>query len=258
MTIQSVGTSAAGLRRVEEVMGTAISLHIADPLPAATLQKLADAAFAWFHEVDHRFSTYKADSEVNRVQRGELDAAAGSADLRSVLDACAQLWRATNGYFDVYATGRLDPSGYVKGWSVQVASDRLAAAGAGNHVINAGGDVCVRGRPAPGEQWRTGIRHPWEAHQLCWVLAGSDLAIATSGTYERGTHVIDPYRGQPATALRSVTVVGPDLGDADAYATAALAMGLAGLEWLATLDGYESGVVTEDRRAFRSAGFPTV
>ena len=90
------------------------------------------------------------------------------------------------------------------------------------------------------------------------MLAGSDLAIATSGTYERGAHVVDPHRGQPATALRSVTVVGPDLGDADAYATAALAMGLAGLDWLATLDGYEAGVVTEDRRAFRSADFPAI
>ena len=246
------------LRRVEEVMGTAISLHIADPVPVPDPEKLADDAFAWFHEVDRRFSTYKEDSEVNRVQRGELDAAAGSADLRAVLDACARLWRETNGYFDMYATGRLDPSGYVKGWSVQVASDRLAAAGATNHIINAGGDVCVRGRPAPGELWRTGIRHPWEAQQVCWVVAGTDLAIATSGTYERGLHVIDPYRGQPASVLRSVTVIGPDLGEADAYATAALAMGLPGLDWLATLSGYESGVVTEDGRAFRSAGFPAV
>ena len=250
--------SRAGLRRVEEVMGTAISLHIADPLPTSTLQRLAEDAFAWFHEVDRRFSTYKPDSEVNRLQRGELTADAGSADLRTVLDACARLWRATDGYFDAYATGPFDPSGYVKGWSVQVASDRLLAAGAVNHCINAGGDVRVRGGPAAGQEWRTGIRHPWEAQQVCWVLTGSDVAIATSGTYERGLHVIDPYRGQPASVLRSVTVVGPDLGEADAYATAALAMGLPGLDWLATLSGYESGVVTEDGRAFHSAGFPAV
>jgi len=246
----------SGLRRVEEVMGTAISLHIADPLPVPELERLADRVFDWFHEVDRRFSTYKADSEVNRLQRGELDAAAGSPDLRDVLDACAELWRATGGYFDVYATGRLDPSGYVKGWSVQVASDLLVAAGAGNHCINAGGDVRVRGRPAPGEEWRTGIRHPWEAQEVCWVLAGTDLAIATSGTYERGFHVIDPYRGEAAKELRSVTVTGPDLGLADAYATAALAMGLPGVDWLAGLDGYESAVVTEDGRALRSARLP--
>jgi thiamine biosynthesis lipoprotein len=238
-------------------MGTAISLQITDPLPVPELERLADRVFDWFREVDRRFSTYKPDSEVNRLQRGELDAAQGSPDLRAVLDTCAELWRATGGYFDVYATGPLDPSGYVKGWSVQVASDLLVAAGATSHCVNAGGDVRVRGRPAPGEEWRIGIRHPWEAQEVCWVISGTDLAIATSGTYERGFHVIDPYRGEPAKELRSVTVVGPDLGRADAYATAALAMGLAGLDWLARLDGYESGVVTEDGRAFRSPGLPT-
>jgi thiamine biosynthesis lipoprotein len=244
------------MRRVEHVMGTAISLEIADPLPPAEADRLADLAFDWFRQVDARFSTYKDDSEVNRLGRGELRLADGSADLRAVLETCADLWTATDGYFDVYATGRLDPSGYVKGWSVQVASDRLAAAGAANHCVNAGGDVRLRGEAAPGEAWRVGIRHPWEEHKLAWVLAARDTAVATSGVYERGHHVLDPRRGEPATALRSVTVVGPDLGLADAYATAAIAMGLPGLDWLARLDGYESAAVTEDGRAFRSDGLP--
>ncbi|TML30863.1 MAG: FAD:protein FMN transferase [Actinobacteria bacterium] len=152
---------------------------------------MADATFAWLHEVDARFSTYRPDSEVNRLDRGEIDPGAYSCDLRQVLAAGADLWRATDGYFDVYATGRLDPSGYVKGWSVQVASDRLAAAGSVNHCLNAGGDVSMRGRPSPGQEWRIGIRHPWEADRLCWVLTGTDLAMATSGTYERGYHAVD-------------------------------------------------------------------
>jgi thiamine biosynthesis lipoprotein len=248
------------VHRVEHVMGTAISLDIADPLPPERASRLADDVFDWLRLVDERFSTYQEGSEVNRLHRGELRIDECSADLRAVLDTCADLWTATDGYFDVYATGRLDPSGYVKGWSVQVASDRLVAAGSGNHCINAGGDVRLRGGPAPGEPWRVGIRHPWEADKLAWVLAVSDLAVATSGVYERGYHVLDPRRGQPATALRSVTVVGPDLGLADAYATAALAMGLPGLDWLARLagnpGGYESAAVTEDGRAYRSDGLP--
>jgi thiamine biosynthesis lipoprotein len=247
-----------GYRRVEQVMGTAVSLLIADPLPDPTLAKLGDQVFGWLHEVDARFSTYQPDSEVNRLDRGELDRAGCSADLRAVLDVCGDLWRETDGYFDAYATGRLDPSGYVKGWSVQVASDRLVEAGSVHHCLNAGGDVRMRGRPAPGQEWQVGIRHPWEADKLCWVLAGTDFGVATSGTYERGYHVVDPYRGKPATALRSVTVVGPDLGLADAYATAALAMGLAGLDWLAGRSGYECGVVTGDGLSFRSAGLPVV
>lgn len=246
----------SGLRRVEDVMGMAVSLEIADPLPRARLDVLADGVFEWLHEVDRRFSTFKEESEVSRLGRGELRLEDCSPDVRFVLDQCAELWRRTDGYFDVYATGRLDPSGYVKGWAVQVASDRLLEAGAQRHWINAGGDIRARGGPVPGQPWRIGIRHPWEPMKVSWVLAGTDLAVATSGTYERGLHVIDPLRGEPASALRSVTVVGNDLALADAYATAALAMGLPGLKWLARLADHESAVVTEEGMSFRSEGLP--
>jgi FAD:protein FMN transferase len=245
-------------RRVEEVMGTMVAVDLADPLPTATLAALADDVFAWMREVDRRFSTYRADSEVCRLDRGELTVEDGSPYLREVLDVCARLWRDTDGYFDVYATGRLDPSGYVKGWSAEVASARLVAAGSTNHFVNAGGDVRVRGCSAPGQPWHVAIRHPWQRDGAYLVVAGTDLAVATSGTYERGCHVVNPRTGEPAAALRSVTVVGPDLAVADAYATAGVAMGLPGLDWLARLPGYEVAVVTEDGRGFRSPGLPEV
>ena len=245
-----------GLRRVEHVMGTAISVHIADPLPRRDLDLLMDQAFAWFHDVDRRFSTYKDDSEIMLLNRGERTLADCSSTVRDVLDACAMLATATDGYFDVHATGRLDPSGYVKGWAVQRASDRLVAAGSVNHCLNAGGDVRVRGEEVPGVPWRVGIRHPFEADKLAWVVAGTDLGVATSGTYERGFHVIDPRCGLAARGLCSVSIVGPDLGFADAYATAGVAMGLPGLNWLAALDGYETAVVTAAGEAYRSEGLP--
>jgi thiamine biosynthesis lipoprotein len=243
------------IRRYEHVMGTVATVELCDPLPADA-DRAVDAVFAWLHEVDQRFSTYKDQSEVNRLDRGELTLSQCSDDLRTVLERCTDLWGRTDGYFDVYATGRLDPSGYVKGWSVQVASERLTGAGAVNHYVEAGGDIQVRGRPAPGADWPIGIRHPWERDCICWLLTGSDLAVATSGTYERGLHVINPRTGTPASLLRSVTVVGRDLAEADAYATAAVAMGRAGLNWLASLDGYECAVVMEDGTAYRSAGLP--
>jgi FAD:protein FMN transferase len=242
------------VHRVELMMGTAISVDVADPPPGAAT--LVDEVFAWFDEVDRRFSTYKPDSEVGRLDRGELAPGELSRDMRHVLDACEDLRAATRGYFDAYATGRLDPSGYVKGWSVQVASDRLAAAGAGNHCVNAGGDVRVRGAGPAGRGWRIGIRNPFEHDKVAWVVAGTDLAVATSGTYERGFHVVDPFTGAPATYLSSVTVTGPDLGVADAYATAAVAMGARGPGWLAGLDGHECAVVTAAGEASRSAGLP--
>lgn len=231
------------IHRVQEIMGTAIGVD-------AATDAMAEDVFAWLREVDERFSTYKPGSEVNRLDRGELRADDSSPHMRHVLDECARLWQVTGGYFDAYATGRLDPSGYVKGWSVQVASDRLVAAGSASHCINAGGDVCVRGR------WRIGIQHPWERMKVAWVVDAVDTAVATSGVYERGLHVVNPFTGKGATDLASVTVVGPDLALADAYATAATAMGRKALDWLASLEGYESAVITSDGGAFTSPGLP--
>ena len=215
---------------------------------------LSPEVFEWLHEVDDRFSTYRTDSEVSRLDRGDIALTDCSDDMRLVLAECARLWQVTDGYFDAYASGRLDPSGFVKGWSVQVASERLTAAGAVNHFVDAGGDIQTRGRPAPGRRWIIPVRHPWEPDRACWVLSGTDLAVATSGTYERGRHVIDPRTGEQPAALRAVTVVGRDLAVADAYATAAIAMGPRALSWLADLDGYEAGSITDDRGSYRSDG----
>jgi thiamine biosynthesis lipoprotein len=247
---------AHSLVRVEHVMGMPISLDLSDDLPLPELERLADGVFDWLRVVDTIFSTYKPESEVSRLARGELRREDCSPVVGEVLDRCAELWQETDGYFDISAGGKLDPSGYVKGWAVQRACDRLFAEGSANHCLNAGGDVFVRGAPRARERWRVGIRHPWEALSVAWVLEVTDMAVATSGTYERGFHVFDPYTGAPAKALRSVTVVGPELGTADAYATAALAMGLKGIDWLAGLPGHECAVVTEDGRAMRSDGLP--
>jgi FAD:protein FMN transferase len=235
-------------------MGTAISLDIADALPDDELAAATTDVFDWLRSVDARFSTYRDDSEVSRI--AALPEASRSADLRHVLDECARLWTFTGGYFDAYATGRLDPSGYVKGWSVQVAAQRLADRGVADFCLNAGGDICLRGTSASGRPWRVGIRHPEQADRVAWVLALADAAVATSGTYERGAHVVDPFTGVGVTALRSVTVVGPDLALADAYATAAMAMGRAGIAWLAELPNHEFAVIADDGRTYRSAGLP--
>lgn len=237
-------------------MGTAVGLDVADALPIEELARVADEVYSWLHRVDRLFSPYLPGSEVSRLRRGDLRTADCSPEVRIVLDRCAELWHETDGYFDPYATGVLDPCGYVKGWAVQTASDRLLAAGCANHCIHAGGDVRVRGVSATGRPWRVAVRHPWRPLAASWVVTGTDLAVATSGIYERGPHVIDPHRGRPATQLRSVTVVGPDLGTADAYATAGLAMGRAALTWLAKLDGHEAAVIAEDGRCYRSDGLP--
>jgi thiamine biosynthesis lipoprotein len=239
-------------------MGMAIDIDIRDDLPVRDLQEILDDAFGWLRWVDETFSTYRPESQVSRVGRGELALEDCDPRLREVLDRCEELRGLTDGYFDVRASpgGALDPSGLVKGWAVELASERAARAGAANHCINAGGDVRVRGVPEPGTPWRVGIVHPLDPRALTMVVALSDGAVATSGLYERGLHVFDPHTHRPATELGSVSVIGPSLTLADAYATAALAMGTDAPVWLSGLEGYESLVIDAGGHAWWSAGFP--
>jgi FAD:protein FMN transferase len=214
-----------------------------------------EPAFAWLREVDATFSTYREDSEISRLDRGELGLADCRPEVDEVLTRCLELERATGGFFSVRASGRLDPSGYVKGWAVARAADRLAAAGASRFCIDAAGDIVACGRPEPDRRWRIGIRHPQQHDRVAAVVAVEDRAVATSGEYERGAHIIDPHTGAPPSGLLSVTIVGPDLALADAYATAAFAMGADGPAWTATLDGYEALCITSDERVLTTPGF---
>ena len=248
------GRSLPGQRRVEHVMGMPVSVDIRD----ATVRAGAlDAVFGWLRQVDEVFSTFKDTSEISRLGRGAIGLAECGADVRAVLELCERLREETGGYFDVRVgpAGRPDPSGLVKGWAVERASTLLVELGSANHCINAGGDVRLRGAPEPGEQWHVGIVHPFDRSALTAVVAGNDLAVATSGTAERGLHVVDPHTGLPVTDLASVTVVGPELAFADAYATAALAMGLRAPAWLATLPGREAYVIDSAGHGWASAGW---
>jgi thiamine biosynthesis lipoprotein len=244
------------LRRVEFIMGTAIVIDVSDGFSPA---HVLDAAFDHFRDIDARFSTFKPDSEISRLSRGELAEPDCSADVRAVLAMCEEARIISDGYFDIrrHRTDcALDPSGLVKGWSVEGASRILDEAGTKNYCINAGGDVFARGDETPGRPWRIGIRNPWDAQTVAAVVSAHDLAIATSGTYERGQHVIDPHTGRPPDGAMSMTVIGPSLALADAWATAAFAMGVRGVEWVAReLDGYEASAITMDRYVITSAGF---
>jgi thiamine biosynthesis lipoprotein len=249
-------------RRVEFIWGTAISLDVRDRVDASLL----DDVVAWFHRVDDLFSTWRDDSEISRLARRELTLDEVSHEVRAVLARCDQVTRESRGAFDAtFAAdprvaprpgyGPIDPSGLVKGWALEHAGTVLRAGGVTNFSINAGGDVITRGRPAPGALWRVGIQHPTEGHAVAAIIAGTDLAAATSGRYERGDHIIDPRTGDPATDLLSVTVVGPDLAIADGYATAALVLGHDGINWLANQPDIEAMAINNDGTVTLTEGF---
>lgn len=236
-----------GARRVEQIMGTAIGFDVRDPeVPYAAI----DEAVEYLRDVDMRFSTYKPESEVCRLNRGEITEDECSPDLRHVLELCERVRWTSEGYFDIRAhrsEGGIDPSGLVKGWSLENAARILETAGARNFCINGGGDIVLRGKAAPGIPWRVGIRHPFQADKIATVVSVQDGAIATSGAYERGDHVRNPFTGKPARGLQSVTIIGPSLVFADAYATAAFAMGTPALGWVAGLAGYAGCAITAAR-----------
>jgi FAD:protein FMN transferase len=240
------------VREVQEVMGMPVTIDVRDEAvgPAALAE-----AFADLRDVDRRFSTYREDSEVSRIDRGELRPAEASAAVRQVLDLCRRYEQATGGCFSAWIGGRLDPSGLVKGWAIDRACSILERHGARNYLVDAGGDVAARGHSGRGAPWRVGIRHPVRRALVVRVVLASDLAVATSGTYEKGAHVLDPRTGRPAAELLSVTVVGSDILEADVYATAALAMGRRGLELVAGLDRYEGYAIFPDLRASWTPGF---
>ncbi len=241
---------------VEHVMGMGIVVDVRDgDVEGAAV----DDVFDWLRFVDDTFSTYKSESEISRIGRGELSRDDAHPEVGDVLERCEQLREDTRGYFDSEASGSLDPSGLVKGWAVDRAATILEDAGARNFAIYAGGDIVVRGRPSTEDRWHVGIRHPHRADRVAAVVEAGDLAIATSGAYARGDHVLDPHTGLPPTGLLSVTITGPELATADAYATAAFAMGSArGPAWTAQLAGYEAMSILAGDTVLSTPGFPAL
>jgi thiamine biosynthesis lipoprotein len=245
----ATGPPRAALRHVEHVMGMTVSIHVRDEdvHPSAL-----EPALAFLHDVDARFSTYRSDSEVSRLARGSITLQDCGPDVRAVLALADAVRLRTHGFFDVMIRGAggvatLDPSGIVKGWAVDGAADRLRHAGVRDFCLNAGGDVVARGagRSTP---WRIGLRHPFDPQHVFAVVAAPSICVATSGTYERGAHIVDPHTGRPPVGLASVTVIGDTLAMVDAFATAAFAMGRNGPAWVARQPGYGICAVTSDRR----------
>jgi thiamine biosynthesis lipoprotein len=249
-------TDTLGLHRVEHVMGMPIAVDVRDD---GVDRAVLDEVFDWLRFVDATFSTYRDDSEISRLNAGTLQRAETHPLVRTVLDRCDALREATGGWFDASAVspGAIDPTGLVKGWSIEHAATLLECAGARTYALNAGGDVRLRGRPQPDHGWRVGIQHPLRRDRIAAMLELDEGAVATSGAYERGAHIVDPHTGTAPRDVLSVTVVGPDLGTADAYATAAFAMGRDGPAWTAELDGHEAMTILADGTVLTTSGFPS-
>lgn len=229
-------------------MGTVFSFDVRGGEPAAVRAALEEAV-AGLRRVDEVFSTYRDDSQISRLARGDLTVEECGPEVAEVLELAAEAERVSGGWFSPRYRGRLDPTGIVKGWATERAARRLTEAGAVGVSLNGGGDVQLLGSPGAGRPWRVGVADPLRPGGLAAVVSAAgvdELAVATSGTAERGDHIVDPRTGRSAvTDLVSVTVVAPRLVWADCWATAAFAMGSReGLAWLGTLPDVEALLIT--------------
>lgn len=201
---------------------------------------LSDVFVLW-DAIDARFSTYKEDSEVSRLNRGELSKGALSPELHEVLALCEQTRAQTDGYFNLRRPdGLVDPSGVVKGWAIEKGAELLDRLGEKHFYLEIGGDIQVRGCDGAGDDWRIGVRNPFNRDEIVKVLYPRGAGIATSGTAARGAHIYNPLNpAAPVTGIVSLTVVGPDVCEADRFATAAFAMGREGIVFIENLPGFE-------------------
>jgi len=262
LSVDGPGGTTTPLRRAEPVMGTIVSLDVRPGLAAPREVYLAIAeARMRLHRADAVFSTWKPESPMSRLRRGEIGVCDAPPEMHVVLERCEEAKTASGGWFDPWAMpGGVDPTGLVKGWAAERALEALADAGVAGAMVSAAGDIAVWGRPEVGRPWRIGIQDPWSRGALLGAVevpaaAEARGAVATSGTYERGMHIIDPSTGRPAQAVLSATVIGAELDLADALATGLMAGGAAALDQIVALDGYEALLVGTDGSRLSTPGF---
>ena len=253
---------------VEQLMGMPVSIHLrGDGARSAEADGRVRAAFDELRAVDVLFSTYRADSQVSAIARGELAVADAHPLVREVVELCRTASAVTGGRFDAWrpvadpdaagpgpSSRRFDPTGLVKGWAVERAADHLGAGLGCDVAVNAGGDVAAHRGTRSVAPWRVGVEDPADPTRVLAVLPLVTGGVATSGTAHRGLHLTDPRDGARVSALASVTVTGPSLLWADVLATAAFVAGEGALDLVAGTAGYQALVVTPDGRVAQTEG----
>ena len=204
------------MKQIRLIMGMPVTVKIAKNEERKTKKDL-EKVFEYFRYVDEEYSPFKESSQVVKLNRGEKV----SAEMEEILHLAENLKNETGGYFDVKRPdGKIDPSGIVKGWAIKNAADILRGLGYKRFYVDAGGYAEIVGK-----DWKCGIRNPFNVSEIVKVLKLSDCGIATSGTYERGQHIYDPVGAKnQIDDIVSLTVIGPDVFEADKFSTPAFAM----------------------------------
>ena len=233
-------------------MGMPVTVNVVD---SRVTNEDINEIFSYFHHIDNKFSTYKKDSEISQINRGELKESQYSTEMKKILFLSEKTKKETNGYFNININGILDPSGIVKGYAIFEAARTLKAKGFNNFYVEIAGDIQVYGKNEKNVPWKVGIQNPFDLDEIVKVVALRDKGIATSGTYIRGSHIFNPKERKPAKNIVSITVIGPNVYEADRFATAAFAMGEKGISFIEGLKGLEGYMIQKDKRAVYTSGF---
>ena len=251
MTATTVTAEPVAIR-THQVMGTMASVHVHDQADGGLIETAIEEMWGELDRLEAMFSTFRPDSEISRINRDELHPLDASPEVVEVIDACTWLEHVSDGAFRARrpVTHELDPAGFVKGWAAELAARSLDRAGLRQWYLSVGGDIQTRGVAHDGSPWRIGIADPNRADTrfVRAMVEVEGLAVATSGIAARGRHVWDGRSGEAVDAVASMSVVGPHLTWADAFATAAFVMGADGVEWVARFDGYRALAITKDGR----------
>ena len=250
------------VKRLVETWGTVVVIEATSSgLDEVAVSAAVDEVEEFFYQVDRDFSTYKSDSQVSCIRRGELSIEDASEYVQQVWALCEFSRELTFGAFSPWkVAGGFDPSGLVKGWAADVAAKMLVDDGVESILINAAGDLVLRGGQLTerGEvkPWSVGISSPDDVNQIVKTFDVFDGSVATSGDYEKGAHIVDPHTGLIAIGARSASVVGPDGALCDALATALMVDGRDAQRWMGRpeLAEYSFWVINRDDETAWSYG----
>ncbi len=242
-------------------MGMPITVEIVESSHAsngrAKIQSAIDKVFEYFRYVDGKYSVYKESSEITDINRGRTSIVKASAEIKEIFKLAEKTKQETGGYFDIVnRQGIYDPSGIVKGWAILNAANLLKGLGFTDYCVEAGGDIQTAGSNSKGQKWRIGIKNPFKQSEIIKVIQLGGEGVATSGTYIRGQHIYNPKNMAEAIEdIVSLTVIGPNVYEADRFATAAFAMGKKGIEFIERQEGLEGYIIDKKGIATMTSGF---
>ncbi|HED05557.1 MAG TPA: FAD:protein FMN transferase [Ignavibacteria bacterium] len=242
------------MRETRILMGMPITVEVVDNFAN---EKEIDKIFSYFKSVDCKFSTYKEASEISLINKGVIKKENFSSDMKEIFYLAEETRRLTSGYFDIRTpVGEYDPSGIVKGWAVYKAAHIFKKDGFKNFYIDAGGDIQTFGKNGNGKKWKVGIRNPFNVEEIIKIVELSGEGIATSGSYIRGDHIYNPNNRNHSTEnVASLTIIAPNVYEADRFTTAAYAMGDKGVSFIESLKDSEGYVVDNNSIATFTSNF---